>query len=423
MLRERFDIVQTHLFHSMVIGRLAAWLADVPVRLAMVAGPFHLEAYTPRWIDGSTQWMETALIPSCEYSRTLYLSMGVTPDRLKVIYYGPDETKFDPARHGAANLREEYGWPADTPVIGMVAYFYPELGVNRWIPPAAQGRSVKCQADLVRAMPFVLREFPTAKLVLVGSGWEEGGRQYMAKIQARVVELGLSDAVRFTGFRTDIPAILKSLDVTVQASLSENLGGSIEGLLMARPIVATRVGGLVDSVVDGWSGVLVAPGNPADLAQGVLRLLRNPDAARSMAVQGRAFMLQKFTLRRTVEDQDQFYRALMSRAPAGYRLSRRVLRLFPAVAVAGYLLVRYRFVDAMLLPAMDAGWRPWHLGTICRLLARLAYAARLAARTMRYRLYAFVGRRKLGWELRRRLHNRARRGLAVLGRAFGLRWR
>jgi hypothetical protein len=45
---ERFDIVQTHLFHSMVIGRTAAWLADVPVRLSMVAGPFHLEAYTPR---------------------------------------------------------------------------------------------------------------------------------------------------------------------------------------------------------------------------------------------------------------------------------------------------------------------------------------------------------------------------------------
>ena len=48
LVRERFDVVQTHLFHSMVIGRIAAWFADVPVRLAMIAGPFHLEAYTPR---------------------------------------------------------------------------------------------------------------------------------------------------------------------------------------------------------------------------------------------------------------------------------------------------------------------------------------------------------------------------------------
>src|SRR6185295_16954033 len=65
--RERFDIVQTHLFHSMVIGRIAAWIADVPARFSMVAGPFHLEAYTPRWIDAWTCWMDTTIIASCEH--------------------------------------------------------------------------------------------------------------------------------------------------------------------------------------------------------------------------------------------------------------------------------------------------------------------------------------------------------------------
>src|SRR5438876_609699 len=52
--RERFDVVQTHVFASMLIGRPAAWLADVPVRLAMIAGPYHLEAHTSRWIDRDT---------------------------------------------------------------------------------------------------------------------------------------------------------------------------------------------------------------------------------------------------------------------------------------------------------------------------------------------------------------------------------
>ena len=229
--RERFDVVQTHLFHSMVIGRIGAWLADVPVRLSMVAGPFHLEAYTPRWIDGSTQWMDTALIPSCEWTRKLYKSLGVAEKRLALIYYGPDEKKFDPVNHKAADLRREFGLGDDGPLIGMIAYFYAELGVNRWTPPAVQGRSVKCQSDVIRAMPEILEEFPKARLVLVGSGWEEGGRQYLSKMQSLVRDLNLTDRVTFTGYRTDVPEVLKALDVTVQASLSENLGGTIEGTL------------------------------------------------------------------------------------------------------------------------------------------------------------------------------------------------
>ncbi|MGY3394283.1 glycosyltransferase involved in cell wall biosynthesis [Bradyrhizobium sp. USDA 3311] len=443
--RERFDIIQTHLFHSMVIGRIAAWLADVPVRLSMIAGPFHLEAYTPSWIDGSTQWMDTALIPSCEFSRSLYLSMGVRKQRLEVIYYGPDETRFEPSREVAADLRAEHGWAADAPLIGMVAYFYPELGVNRWTPPAAQGRPVKSHVDLIRAMPAVLAEFPNAKLLLVGSGWEEGGRQYMAKMQALVAELGLSDSVVFTGYRTDIPAVLKSLDVAVQASVSENLGGSIEGLLMECPMVATRVGGLVDSVIDGHTGVLVGPADPAELARGILELLRDPSRAREFGRHGRARMLERFTLRTTVEDEHRLYQRLYARAPAGYRSVRRAFRLFCGALVGGYLAFRYTVFDSNLLPAWDAGWRPWHFLALRRLMLRLInavlrsrtasapapYAAapaneqfisvtieppapiaprlRLAGRMMLYRFYAFVGRQKLGWGLRRRLRAKFRR--------------
>ena len=125
--RERFDIVQTHLFHSMVIGRIAAWFADVPVRFSMIAGPFHLEAYTPRWIDRYTCWIDTITIASCELTRTLYQRMGVPGRRIAVIYYGPDESRFDPAVTTPADLRAKFGWAEDTPLIGMVAYFYPVL--------------------------------------------------------------------------------------------------------------------------------------------------------------------------------------------------------------------------------------------------------------------------------------------------------
>ncbi|MBR0826163.1 glycosyltransferase [Bradyrhizobium manausense] len=447
---ERFDVVQTHLFHSMVIGRIAAWLADVPMRLSMIAGPFHLEAYTPRWIDGSTQWMDTALIPSCEYSRTLYLAMGVRKERLEVIYYGPDETRFEPSREVAADFRGEYGWAPDTPLIGMVAYFYPELGTNRWTPLAAHGRPVKSHADLIRAMPAVLAEFPDAKLLLIGSGWEEGGRQYQARMQALVAELDLADNVIFTGYRTDIPAALKALDVAVQASVSENLGGSIEALLMEAPMVATRVGGLVDSVIDGKTGVLVGPADPAELARGILQLLRDRARARELGRRGRRLMLERFTLRKTVEDEHQLYQKLHACAPAGNRSFRRALRLIGGAVVGGYLAFRYRVFDGNLLPAWDAGWRPWHFLILRRLMLRaidkllrarqsvratarsvespvneqfmsvkieppapIAPRLKLAARMMLYRFYAFVGRQKFGWGLRARLRAGLRRRLGI----------
>jgi hypothetical protein len=78
--RERFDVVQHHIFISMRIARPAAWLADVPVRLSMIAGPFHLQARTSRWIEQLTYWMDTKLIPSCQATLKLCRGLGI-PER------------------------------------------------------------------------------------------------------------------------------------------------------------------------------------------------------------------------------------------------------------------------------------------------------------------------------------------------------
>lgn len=114
--RERFDVVQHHIFISMRIARPAAWLADVPVRLSMLSGPFHLQAPTSRWIEGLTYWMDTMLIPSCEVSAKLCREMNIPDNRITpVIYYGPDERRFNPATVPAADIRRQFGWAPDTP--------------------------------------------------------------------------------------------------------------------------------------------------------------------------------------------------------------------------------------------------------------------------------------------------------------------
>jgi glycosyltransferase involved in cell wall biosynthesis len=394
--QQRFDIIQTHLFHSMVIGRIAAWFADVPIRFSMIAGPFHLEAYTPRWIDRYTCWIDSTTIASCQFTRSLYERMGVPKERVALVYYGPDETKFDPTVTAPANVRAEFGWAPDTPLIGLVAYFYATLPRNRWIPPSVQGRSVKSQEDLIRAAPLVLREFPRAKFLLVGAGWEEGGREYCRQMQGLVRQLGLEQSVILTGFRTDVPAVLRALDVAVQPSLSENLGGTIESLLMACPTVATRVGGMTDSVLDGQTGVLVDPGDPTSLAGGIIRLLRDPVAAKAYAVCGRKRMLAKFTLRHTVDDLAALYRQKadeLDELKVGYRPHTIFVRAITGSVLCLIIVLRYCFLDAWILPRWDQGWRPWRANALSVLPARMWF----------YRLYAFIGRHPTNLGIRRRV--------------------
>jgi hypothetical protein len=164
---------------------------------------------------------------------------------------------------------------------------------------------------------------------------------------------------------------------------------------METPMVATRVGGLIDTVVDGETGILVAPDDFASLAKGILTILRDSDRARQLAKRGRQFMLERFTLRKTVENEHALYQRLLLQSPHGYRLHRTFGRLFSGAVVSSYLAARYRFIDAWLFPRLDSGWRPWHFDRTGRFVIRMM-------RKSLYRFYGFVGRRKLGWGLRRR---------------------
>lgn len=354
--RERFDVVQTHIFKSMVVGRPAAWLADVPVRLAMISGPFHLEAYSSRWIERSTYWMETQLIPACEKSRSLCRELGVSESHLApVIYYAADPAKFDPAKIPRADIRKEFGWPSDTPIICHIAYFYPRMPSGRWIPKSVHGRGIKGHGDLIKSMPFVLSEFPNAKLLLVGKGWTIQGKQYMEDMRKLVRQLELESSVIFTGYRTDVNSILNEADIAMQPSLSENCGGAIEALMLGKPTIVTPVGGLPDVVKDEQTGIIARASDPQDLARGILELLREPEKARTLGQRGRAEMLARFTLERTAANLAELYLRLTARheTAQSYDLVKSIGRSLIAVPVFAYMIFRLVVLDMIAFYYLD----------------------------------------------------------------------
>jgi glycosyltransferase involved in cell wall biosynthesis len=378
--RKRVDVVQTHLFFSMVMGRIAAWLADVPVRLGMLAGPYTLQAPITRWFDRDTCWMETGLIPSCELSMQLYQSIGVAKERLTLVYYAPDESKFSTEQIQSVNLREEFGWPPNTPLIGKVAYFYPPQAGKGWVPASLEGKGVKGHEDLVKAAPVILAEFPEAKFLLVGSGWGTAGEEYLEEVKKLVRDMKLESSIIFTGHRRS-NNILRSVDVAVQASLNENLGGTLEALFMECPMVVTRVGGMVDAVRDGETGVVVEPSNPEDLARGILQLLREPEKAKALGRAGRKLMLERFTLSRTVRDLNELYRIQLSRAEkrrSFYNPLVSLLRFFVFIPVFAYLTFRLYFINIYL-----GVYFPIHLGRIRAMPFRLYYMGRVSLSRVR----------------------------------------
>lgn len=308
--RSRIDIVHAQVYQSIVIGRLAAWLARVPIRVAMVPGPWHMEVPKLRRISIWTQWIDSATVGGSQRVDDLHAEAGIPVERRRVIRYGADHTVFDPARANGERFRVELGLEAGTPLVGQVAYFYPRQPA-RVSPPVVGDRGVKGHDDFLAAARIVLDARPDVRFALVGGGWTELGEEHRQEMIQLARNLGLADAVIFAGHRTDIPDVLAALDVSVQCSLNENYGGTIESLLMERPTIATRVGGMPEAVRDGETGLLVPPRDPEALAAAMLRLIDDPELGARLGRAGRELMLSGFTTQAMCNGVRELYEELL----------------------------------------------------------------------------------------------------------------
>ena len=290
----RADVVHMHLFPGALWGRLAAWRAQVPVRATQWPGPAPLEFSTVRKIEAATAWMDTALIGGCEWVAQYYRDRLLTRNKAFCVHYPFDMSPFDPTLDGAP-IREEFGIPRNALVISLIAYMYPPLPAGDVKKaPHLGGGGIKGHETLLRAASKVLNTHPNAYFLIVGDGLRPDQQiSYPTLLRRMAGDSGLGDRVIFTGLRKDIARILAATDIPVVPSLTENLGGAVEPLLMEKPVVASRVGGLPDVVKDGETGFLVPARDPDALADAILRLADLPLATRrDWGRRGRALTLE-----------------------------------------------------------------------------------------------------------------------------------
>ena len=199
-------------------------------------------------------------------------------NRVRVVHNPIDPSRFDPALIDPSESRAEIGLAPDDLVLAVVGYLAP----------------VKCQDDAIRILASLKATRPNARLVVAGAtrftgaAAREDALRYETRLRELAGELGVEDDVLFIGERADVRGVLAAADVVLVPSRSEGFGRVVlETLAMARPVVATNVGGTTEIVRDGVDGLLLAPGDPKRWAEEVDRLLGNAERRGEMGANGR----------------------------------------------------------------------------------------------------------------------------------------
>jgi len=218
--------------------------------------------------------------------------------RTQLLYYGVDCARFSPSHNACRPLLRALGIPANRPVVAMVARF------QRW----------KGQDVFIRAAAHVAAERPDVHFLLVGDTLFGLEPEFKTHLQKLVEELGLSSRITFAGFRDDVPALLNEVDVVVHPPVKPEPFGLavVEALLMSKAVVASDEGGPAEIITDTETGLLVPPGDPAALARHVLSLLDDPVKRQTLGQNGRAAMLQRFTMERMIAELEASYRQVLS---------------------------------------------------------------------------------------------------------------
>lgn len=296
------DIIHSHFVGTTYFMRLA--LVGVAVkRIFQVPGPLHLEKMLTRKIDVNLANKYDYWIPTCHLSKKYYLQEGIAENRLTTIFYGSDVSVFN-NNQPKGTLRKELNISESTKIIGMVAFVYPP---KKWI---GQTRGLKGHEDLIDAMQVVLQERNDVTCIIIGGAWGDSDSYYNQVVSYGKEKLG--NNIYFLGTRTDVPSLYPDFNIAVHPSLSENLGGAGESLLMGVPTIATNIGGFPDIIKENETGWLVPPCDPESLAKKIISVLDDPENANKVADFGKQEMLRELDINHTAAQVFDFYKYVMS---------------------------------------------------------------------------------------------------------------
>lgn len=237
----RPDVVQTWMFHSDLVGGLAARAAGVPRvywgirsgKLLWTSGQRITSVL--RLLNAAVSWVvPTAVICNSAYAVRVHRAIGFRPSRFRVVPNGIDVNLFRPDDELRRRVRSEWNVPEGMPLIGTIGRYNPYKGYG----------------TLFSALSLLRREGLTFQCALVGTGMDAGNAALVSQLEAA----GLLDCVLLSGPRPDVPSVMNAFDLFSLSSVAEGFPSVlIEAMACGVPCVTTAVGDAPQIVGDtGW---------------------------------------------------------------------------------------------------------------------------------------------------------------------------
>ena len=283
--KERVSVIHAHEFTANTYGSLMGQIMGVPVVATVHGKNYFAEKVKRRMAYRYVSRVSRMVAVSEDLKQFIVRRVGVAEHRVNVVYNGVDVTGLPPMDQLNA-IRRDLRLDGYDHVIGAVGSLYP----------------VKGHIYLIEALPEILRACPKTLLLLAGQG------ELAQALKAEVVKRDLDAHVRFLGFRSDVRALLSLFDVFVLPSLSEGLSMALlEAMAAGKPVVATKVGGNSELVIDGDTGFLIDAESPESISNRVVQVLRDKARAAHMGDRGRRRVHDKFSFRAMVDRYQSYY--------------------------------------------------------------------------------------------------------------------
>jgi glycosyltransferase involved in cell wall biosynthesis len=272
-----YDVVHTHTSKGGILGRLAARLANVPVVIHTTQGYAFTDYATKRLSSAVYLWAERLATHWCDFiiaannaDREKAIESGIVrPDHIATIPNCIDIEEID-ATSAANGFRTDEGLTGR--IVGVAARLATQKGLESFID----------------AVPMVRAKFPDVQFVIIGEGI------LRESLGQRANDLGVD--VHFVGFRSDWLAVVRTFDVFVMPSLWEGLPMTLLAVMAAgRPIVATRVKGIIDVLEGTGAALLVEPSKPVEIATAVCAILSSPARAEALSAAARKRAVEHYS--------------------------------------------------------------------------------------------------------------------------------
>ena len=185
-----------------------------------------------------------------------------------------------------------------------------ELGLNEndfVVGVVSRLEEGKGHQDILRVIPQILEKKKNIKFLFIGDGPLRNELESFAK------NANINNHVIFTGLRLDVAEILKSIDIFCLASLYEGMGRVVlEAQASGKPVIANRIGGIPNIVLDKKTAILVEPKNDKSLSQALIRLMENESLRHAMGQEAAKFIDERFSAKKMVDDINTLYENLLT---------------------------------------------------------------------------------------------------------------